>query len=149
MKAQCGMAVEVLVLLVTATAFVVAEEARSTTDGNALLRQCTYALRADEEPTPNIGLGGAFSAGLCIGLVQGMLDLNTAYTAYYQATNNTTRPLFCVPVGASIASEQGVRIILRYLQTNPERLHQTGSVLALQALREAFPCPTAPPQPRR
>src|SRR5882724_6127827 len=143
MKMLYGMAVVVLVLLVTAAAFAVAAEAPSAKDGNALLRQCTDALRVEEQPNPNIELVNAMNAGLCIGLVWGMLDLNRAYTVY-QATNPNNRLLFCLPVNDGITPSQGMRIILRYLQTHPERLHQNGSVLAVQALREAFPCPTAP-----
>ena len=45
---------------------------------------------------------------------------------------------YCLPKGGKI--RQGVMIVVRYLETHPERLHMKSGVLVYSALRDAFPC---------
>ncbi len=46
---------------------------------------------------------------------------------------------FCPPRG--IPPEQAHRVVVRWLETHPEKLHLRFLGLAVQALMEAWPCP--------
>jgi len=49
-----------------------------------------------------------------------------------------TRQLFCVP--QKVTTSQLKKILVNYLNANPERLHENYVPLILSAMREAFPC---------
>jgi hypothetical protein len=137
MKTRCGIAVVGLVLLLMAVS---GTGASGKVDGNWLLRDCSESIWLSEGKTlaPDSPMGAAF----CLGYVTGMLEMHVGYTGV-----NRMPPLFCQPDG--IESSQAIRIIARYLQTHPERLHWAGAPLVTQAMRDAFPCPSAvapPPQ---
>jgi Rap1a immunity proteins len=138
MKTLCGMAVVGVALLISAAAGAGAEVAK-VLNGHQLLEMCPDALRTLEQPNANVN---DFAAGYCIGLIMGILDVNVAY----QHFPNQTQVLFCDPRDGTATLPQFVRIILRYLQTHPERLHLYGTVLAIEAMQEAFRCPPAPAQ---
>ena len=44
----------------------------------------------------------------------------------------------CVPEGAT--PEQGVRVVIKYIEARPERMQEPFGKLALEALEEAWPC---------
>ena len=46
----------------------------------------------------------------------------------------------CLPVGAT--NEQLERVLLKFLNDHPERLHKDASKLTITAFRQAFPCRT-------
>ena len=45
---------------------------------------------------------------------------------------------FCPPDGASV--DQVKRVVIKYIEERPERLHEPFFVLALESLRKAWPC---------
>jgi hypothetical protein len=45
---------------------------------------------------------------------------------------------FCVPEVAT--PEQGVGVVIKYIEARPERMHEPFGKLALEALEEALPC---------
>ena len=71
----------------------------------------------------------ARSAGSC----EGMLE-----TAMYFAPSLLPDVRSCPPAQGSIA-ESG-RVLLLYLDHNPDRMNQPGITLAFEAFREAWPC---------
>jgi hypothetical protein len=105
-----------------------AEALRS--DGNKLLRECEDALKAVGTTTTT---AREFGQGLyCIGFVHGLVDMNTVYDADGAAT------FFCPPQEFTVG--QGVRVVVKFLQDHPERLHKDEAILAVSALQQAFPC---------
>ena len=44
----------------------------------------------------------------------------------------------CFPDGTNV--EQAVRVVIRYIDRQPERMHESFVELALEAMREAWPC---------
>lgn len=95
--------------------------------GNELLRQCRETERLMEDSRSRVD---QLSAGYCIGLVEGIKNTLTMVSS--QAKTN------CMP--ASATNEQAVRIVLKHLRNNPERLHLDGSVLVIESLGNAFTC---------
>jgi hypothetical protein len=47
-------------------------------------------------------------------------------------------PVFCPPKGST--GGQAVRVVIKYIDSRPERLHEDFLDLAAEALRTAWPC---------
>lgn len=67
--------------------------------------------------------GEAFAQGVCIGLLRGL---------YYLSSDT------CIPPAVTIGTV--ARIVVRYVDDRPSRLHEDFRELALEALRTAWPC---------
>ena len=94
--------------------------AQDDLSGNGMLPYCKQALSAS----------GSFGEGLCHGYISGMAFL---------ARNLPPNLAFCRPQG--VTHEQQLRIVVRFLENNPQRLHETFPDLAFEALRKEWPCP--------
>lgn len=130
------LAVVCLLMLVSAVSFA----GDGYMDGNKLLRDCTAAIA---DPTPS---EDEFDAGLCYGFLLGLGDMSFLYfTAGDGITLKDGRHLptrlYCLPDGATVG--QGARIVVKFLQEYPEKLHEAGALLAVRTLKEAFPCSPA------
>ncbi len=55
-------------------------------------------------------------------------------------TSNETSKFFCIPKGVS--SVQTKKVVIKYMEKNPENLHWTATALVHNALLEAFRCPS-------
>ena len=64
--------------------------------------------------------------GVCAGIIQAMF--------YF----GRTRLDVCFPDGVKLA--QAVRVVIRYIDQRPERMHERFEALALEALQQAWPC---------
>lgn len=101
-------------------------------DGNKLLSQCNAAIQIMDGGTlPK----DAYIAASCLGLVQGITNLNLLYQV-----NEKNDTFFCLPAGG-INNGQAARIVVKYLKEHPEKLHENESFLAIGAFVEAYPCP--------
>lgn len=70
----------------------------------------------------------------CLGYLDGAAD-----TLHKLAVSGATSiPLACPPEG--VTPKQLALILVQYLEYHPEKLHLSGSELALLALRNVFPC---------
>ena len=68
-------------------------------------------------------------AGECLGAVYAMLNISQALT----------EPLkFCPPLDTQ--PDQGVRVVVAYIEKRPERARKDFTRLALEALRAMWPC---------
>ena len=96
-------------------------------DGNDLLNGCKEADSA------NASTKSSFTAGYCYGIVVSTIELSVIL-------KDGIAPNFqsCVPT--EMTNQQAVRIVIKYLQGNPEQLHFSGSSLVIRALHKAFPC---------
>ena len=102
--------------------------------GSDLLKQCTQALKEiDGAVDPNtIDFG---DAGRCMGQIDGFAGA----AAFYEAKPGSPGAI-CFPTeGTTIG--QSVRIVDQYLQSHPEQLHETSTVLIFGAFLAAYPCP--------
>src|SRR5262245_65157616 len=72
------------------------------------------------------GTGSSHVRGYCVDLVIGF-----ARNAYV--------PRICLP--REVTDKQIVRIVVRYIDSQPARLHEDFVLLAKEALRETWPCP--------
>ena len=68
-------------------------------------------------------------AGECLGAVYAMLAVSRTLAEPFK---------FCAPI--EFDAEQGVRIVVAYVEKNPERGREDFTMLALEALRANWPC---------
>jgi len=94
-------------------------EGRYFRTGNALLNECK------KENSPS----GLF----CDGYIAGVAD---AHRAVSHSFRGMTR--YCSPEHVTVHELR--RVVVRWLQANPEQIHFAASSLVVQALHDAFPC---------
>ena len=94
-------------------------------DGNDLLKWCQDVN--SDNPATKYG----FSSGYCIGT---MSTVNTLVNYI----NSGLSVEMCPP--PEITNGQMARIVVKYLQQNPEVLHLEATSLTVSALRTAYPC---------
>ena len=104
----------VLALGVSLASPVLAED--DQTSGNYWLHECK------KDPKQLAQSSGSFQYGWCFGVVYGL----------------SIHPLICVPNQVPVVQEMDV--VLKYLDAHPETRHKSFRLLALEALKEAFPC---------
>jgi hypothetical protein len=101
----------------------------------AIILNCGSALAAEHQSADAVMVGcrafnlnptppGQYTAaGFCGGLVEGL---------------TWAAPDVCPP--PEVTTGQAVRVVVKYIDDRPERLHERFNKLALEALRAAFPC---------
>jgi hypothetical protein len=74
-------------------------------------------------------LAHLMDAGECLGAIYTLLNVSQVLTKNFQ---------FCPPVDAD--GEHGVRAVVTYIETNPDRAGADFTVVALEALQAMWPC---------
>ena len=101
-------------------------------DGNELLRQCDLFVSYIDSDKPDVSLTGDMM--FCSGFMQGIMNMNLLYQQVLKSDAE-----FCLPEWG-ISSSYAARILVKHLRDYPEELHRNEFVLAIWALRAAFPC---------
>ena len=101
--------------------------------GIELLSQCQVAERFSDTGD----LRDPVAAMSCVALLQGVHETMQFLSVFMDKPNAFKS---CFPV-ESISNVQAMRIVVKFLRANPERLHEPKTVLAILALKQAFPCP--------
>ena len=127
--------VAVIVLCPAVSPTTAQEPIPNVNDGNALLRECGAAVgTADNEPiTDSDGLSRGSDMGQCMGLVIGVW-----HTHMLMVDDFGSREAFCP--SATITAGQMARIVRKYLQEHPVKLHNWDTVLILDAFIDTYPC---------
>jgi len=113
----------------------------SAFDGNKLLSQCSHAKKGFDGKISELKGVELMSAGQCMGYVSGTLS---AYSYFdFLVEKNPLSSKYkdfypCIPEVATNA--QVLRVLIKYLNDNPEKLHEDASLLTTNALIQAFPC---------
>lgn len=102
-------------------------------NGHDLLRQCTQAVSA---------IGGSadpstinfMDAGRCMGLVDGFAGA----AAFYESQPGGPGAICFPEDGMTIG--QSVDLVLRFLTSHPEQLHESATVLVFGAFLDNYPC---------
>jgi hypothetical protein len=96
-------------------------------NGNELIENCKEAIKGDSDDF--------FKSGWCYGFLQGASEMFVMAKILGQLP-----PSYCMP--AEVTEKQAVRIVMKYLQNHPEKLHYPRTNLVYRALAQAFPCDT-------
>lgn len=109
----------------------------ATNTGNNLIDQCGIAVgHMDTNTAARAPLSGSqqIDSGYCLGLVHGIAEAARANEIAFHHQD------FGCPPRQGIETGQAARIVLKFLQDHPEKLHQPDSLIAIEAIRDAFPC---------
>jgi hypothetical protein len=117
-----------LALVLTANVKIIWSEEGDPHTGHVLLRKCKAAI---EDLTEDQRIA---DAGQCTGYVHGIEEMLRFIEIRYGLTDS----LFCVPKGVNLG--QMARVVVKYLEDHPERLHETDINLVVDAFKLAFPC---------
>lgn len=79
------------------------------------------------------GSFGDTDAARAAGICEGMME-----TAMVFSPNMPADTRACAPAQGSIV--ESAKVLLRYLDKNPDRLSEAGITVAIEALRDAWPC---------
>ena len=101
-----------------------------TWDGNKLLEYCTPFVEGKS--------GDLFQQGYCVGFVGGVVHALILARDMPAAVGYS-----CLPDG--VTNGQVARIVHKWLQENPEHLHERQVLPVIYALVRAFPCETPTP----
>ena len=101
-------------------------------NGTELLAHCQVAERFADTGE----LKDSVALVRCIALLNGVHD-TMQFLSVFMGRSTPYRS--CFP-DESVSKTQIMRIVLKYLRANPERLHEPNTVLAIRALHQAFPC---------
>lgn len=103
-------------------------------DGNELLSNCKTALATKSKDTSWEELcTSEYSSGYCYGFIFGVVSASLLNRIESKAS-----PDFCL--SPQVTMGQIVRVVVKHLENHPEKLHQSGATLVLEAQKEAFPC---------
>jgi hypothetical protein len=103
--------------------------------GNDLLRECELATKPEPKMTTE-----DFAQSLhCLGYVSGVVDTFSLWRVASGDKHIQSPNLPCFPNG-HLENLQMVRVVLKFMQDNPDKLHWGAPELILTALRNAFPC---------
>jgi hypothetical protein len=119
-----------LVLTITA-----ASAAEDISSANYMLPGCqAYADRKPPYDRP-------FEQGLCAGTVRGIgfMGSSTMETVDGRVVRTAIQE-WCLDLPDAVTVRQMVRVVVAYIDARPARMHEDFRLLALEALRTAWPC---------
>lgn len=108
----------------------------SYADGNELLKRCGLLVSYTDSEGPDSSSSG--DRMFCAGFMQGITNMNLLYQQVLKSDAQ-----FCLP-DWGISNSHAARIVVKHLHDYPEELHRDAFVLAIWALRVAFPCKKGP-----
>jgi hypothetical protein len=123
-------------LIGCATTAISEQTERNKRDGNELLERCSLAMKMSTDAS-TMSWTDLAKGTYCSGYIYGITSMNRGNQQIkeYFGTNES---LFCVPKEATF--RQVGRVLIKYLEDHPDKLHEHDHFLALMALTEAFPC---------
>jgi hypothetical protein len=142
-ESMAGMKILLCTLAALLTLAVPPVQARnlSSVDGNVLLTKCHPALQM-AEVTPKLSQEEWVAAFYCLGFVQGAMDADAIWqVGVTKALGAKGSPvlLYCAPKDASWP--QVIRILMKWLEDNPDKLNFSGYDVINAAMSKAYPCP--------
>jgi len=127
--------------------------------GVALALTVTAALAEEDRDSANYTMPGCrnfvdhkfpddnFREGFCVGIVHGLIYSGIRVKTFLDRDPNSTgrlpgtlRRLECIAAPDEATLGQQVGVVVSYIEARPERIHESFRLLALEALRAAWPC---------
>jgi len=112
--------------------------------GDALRQHCEYFVRAESDSSRDNMFQKGMDMGSCWGYVGGVYE---SLRSERTCPNLLVKPwvpgrsVICVPEGVTYV--QVIRVVVKFLQVHPERLHEYRLHLVQEAIKTAFPCPSS------
>lgn len=105
-------------------------------DGNSLLTKCSLAVRVFDGE--KLSSADAAEGSFCMGYLLGSHDTDYMVQTLEEHGKITLMKHACVP--SNVSTAQIIRVVVKYLRDNPERLNMPAPVLVTDAIRSSFPC---------
>jgi hypothetical protein len=103
-------------------------------DGNEMLTKCR-PLWAD---SPSVTTKEMLDSAYCGGYIAGVIDSQTMQFAMDGMDHVKGRNRYCRP--EEVTNGQVLKVLKKWLDNNPEKLHLRADTIILTAMLEAFPC---------
>jgi len=97
-----------------------------------------YCRLTQKEMTADIKKASNYSR--CVGIVEGISQMFRLLQEAQAAGTVQLNPVLCTSIPAGITYEQLVNVVVKYGETFPELTHRPFTVLAMSAMRVAWPC---------
>lgn len=105
-------------------------------NGESLLKTCSLEVRIlDREKVTS---EESVQAAMCVGYVMGVHDMEFTVQMLEEHQKVVVMHHSCAP--SNVSTGQAVRVVVKYLRDNPERLNMPAAILVTDAVRNAFPC---------
>jgi hypothetical protein len=116
----------------------------SSVDGNVLLTKCQPAQHMTDT-SPKLSQAEWEAAWYCLGFVQGVMDADAVWQVGETQAHGTKNSnlVYCAPQDASWP--QIIRILVKWLEDNPEKLNLPGYVVMHDVMVRTYPCPATGP----
>jgi len=118
---------------------------RAEHNGIELSEECSIAANSDN-PNLNDSPGDALKRGICIGLVRGVMESMMLWDA---ADKRRTQQAFHGCIIDAVMPLEAIKVVVKFLNDNPSRLHEPDTVLINVALSQAYPCRATLAEPSR
>jgi hypothetical protein len=105
------------------------EAAEDTNSANYMMPHCRNFLTIEHSSDPLVPY--------CVGMVRGIVFTGSILR---DLVNAEDRRLPCIDPPSGSTYGQSVRVVVTYIDARPARMHEHFGVLALEALRAAWPC---------
>lgn len=105
-----------------------AQEATPKGMGMELLEEC----QAAERGTPSV------QSAHCLGYLNGIADGLDAWESFNKYHNGNLPPPACIPRSATMG--ELARVVVKFLNDHPNKLHESYRFLAILALADGYPC---------
>jgi len=122
-------------LAFTITAARAAEDIYSA---NYVLPGCRTFVNSTIGTIP-LSAGSAALMGECVGRISGIVEM-TILLGSSAGTNPYVQLFMCLDIPGKVTKGQIIRVIIAYIEARPARMHESFTTLALEALRDAWPC---------
>jgi len=119
-------------LLGVVLAFTVTAAAAQVNSANEMMPHCRNAL--DPKSAENL-----YAQGACVGTIVGIAFVAVSLNALSPSDGKVRREL-CINPSATGIRGQLVRTVVAYIDARSARMHENFGVLAVEALRAAWPC---------
>ncbi len=119
-------------LLGVVLAFTVTAAAAQVNSANEMMPHCRNAL--DPKSAENL-----YAQGACVGTIVGIAFVAVSLNALSPSDEKVRREL-CINPSATGIRGQLVRTVVAYIDARSARMHENFGVLAVEALRAAWPC---------
>jgi hypothetical protein len=114
--------------------------------GNELVHACEVAIPTQIEDKDWI------EAFYCLGYLSGAraaigFERDINYAESVVRPKQTGPPVFRICIPEEATQDQLAKVVVKYLNDHPERLHEDAFLLVFAAYSDAFPCPKKPKKP--
>ena len=122
----------VITILITIAMFPTNDLMADFYDGNKLYKDCTPNVLLNQGRTDLLNETMWFAVGMCTGNIIGVMGFLSEYGQQISV------PQVCLP--DTMEAGQAIKVVFKYLEENPEKLHQSAGSLIYAALYKAYSC---------